>query len=144
MSINYGDVKIEARATNDGYLETNDISILLDVSRQTVLYYIREGKLKSEYNGGLHSQRKRVKVEDFKEFLLSKPKYYARVYGEFISEEEPQIEEVVVTSEDDSDKTLSTLFAKLDSIDKMLEEHKKEIDKLETQKLALEEVIEMF
>lgn len=142
--MNLGDGRIEGKATN-GYLETNDISTLLNVTYGTIYNLINKGKLKAENNGGLYRQRKRVLVEDFKEFLRSNPKYYARVYGEVITKEEPEVEEVKNPINDDiSDKVLNDLFAKLESIEKQLDEHKKEIDKLESQKLALEEVIEMF
>ena len=140
-----GDGRIDAKVT-DGCLVPNDIAELLGVSFRSVYNWIKAGKIKtdSDYYSGSH-QRIRIDPEDFKEFLRENPRYYAVVYGnepEVEIEPEP-VEEPVNIRDEDTD-VLTVLFAKLEEIEAQIEEHKMEIDKLETKKLALTEVIDML
>lgn len=142
-----GDGKIDARVT-DGYLTPNDIAELLDVPYWKVHGWIKKGKIETDSDHYCGSrQRIRIEPEDFKEFLRENPEHYATIYGEPPTVEieynaEP-IEEPV-TLQDEDMNVLDVLFGKLEEIEAKIDEHKMEIDKLETKKLALTEVIDML
>ena len=146
-----GEGKIEARATN-GYLETVDIMDLLNVSNQTVYKLIKDGKLKTDsgcYPGS--RQRYKVPVDAFKAFLLSSPKYYAKVCGEELDiqeevkvEEEPKSDVKKIDAATSIACTVTELISKYEDICAEIKIHEEEINKLRVQKEALEQVMEMF
>ena len=135
-----GDNKIETRATN-GYLETADIEEILNISRCTVYSLFRTGKLHSDSASYVGSRpRKKLDLEEFKRFLKSNPKYYARVYGEVIQKEEPEKKSVEPKTNTESD-ILTELFDKMESNEVLIKKHEDELVKLNAQKEALEQVI---
>lgn len=146
-----GEGRIKAKATN-GYLETVDIMELLGVSNQTVYKLIKDGKLKTDsgcYPGS--RQRYKVEVDAFKAFLLSSPKYYARVCEEELEVqnedevvEESKPEEVKIDTPTAIACTVSELIGKYEDICTEIQIHEEEINKLKEKKEALEKVIDMF
>lgn len=149
-SVKIGENKIDARAT-DGYLDTADISELLNVPYQTVYSFIKRGKLVADSGSCIRGQRKKFAVEEFKRFLVGNPKYYARIFGEVPQKEEIEmVEETPMVVVEDS-PILEDLCNKMESIEAIMKRNletierlTKENEELNDKKMALEKVIDMF
>ena len=128
----------------NGCLETSDVCEILGVQKWTVYQLVKDGELTAADN--LYHQRKRFYVEDLMDFLHRNQKYSKKVLGIELPEvkvEEPKVMEPDPEPEKTTD-IASELWNKLEVIEKMINEHKAELAKLEAQRSALEEVIDMF
>ena len=148
---NSGVEKIRAREEN-GCLTPTDISELLNTDRSYVYQLIKKHKIRMDSASYLSHARKRIEIGEFERFLIHNPKYYKVVCGTEYDPSKMEVEEKkVVPVDPENEHVVDGLLSKIESIEEMIEKltkQKTEIDgtinELETKKLYLMEVLEMF